>query len=223
MSQSSAAWNKPSSEGATKVHYSHRQLFAKRLLDLLAAASLFVILSPLWVVIVLWIRLDSPGPALFAQQRVGLGGKLFTVYKFRTMVQNADAMMKQRLEKIDNLEDFVFQQKDDPRVTRSGKFLRKTSLDEIPQLLNILLGDMSLVGPRPEVPDIVKHYTPEQRHRLDVPQGVTGLAQVNGRSELSLGETLAYDLEYVRNWSFWLDLKILVKTFLVVLLGKGAY
>lgn len=205
------------------LSYPRWQLVMKRLLDLLVAAVLLVIISPLWLFIVLWIRLDSSGPAIFTQTRVGLWGEPYTIYKFRTMVSNADEIMKKKLKKVKNLENFVFQEKDDPRITRSGRFLRKTSLDELPQLLNILRGNMSLVGPRPEVPDIVKHYTPEQRLRLNVLPGVTGLAQVNGRSELTLGETLAYDVEYVRRWSFWLDLSILWKTFFVVFSGKGAY
>ena len=203
--------------------YPRWQLAAKRTLDVLVAAVLLVLLSPLWLVIVIWIRLDSPGPALFKQNRVGLGGEPYTIYKFRTMVQNAEALDKQRLENVQNLENFVYQQKEDPRITRSGRFLRKTSLDEIPQLLNILKGEMSLVGPRPEVPDIARHFTAEQRLRFAVLPGVTGLAQVNGRSELTLGETLAYDVRYVREWSFWLDLKILVRTIGVVLSGKDAY
>ena len=206
-----------------EFEYSRWQLVAKRLLDLLVVAILLVILSPLWLFIVLWIRSDSSGPAIFKQTRVGLGGKPYTIYKFRTMIQNAEALMKDRLEKVKDLENFVFQEKDDPRITRSGRFLRKTSLDELPQLLNILIGNMSLVGPRPEVPELVKLYTPEQQQRLNVLPGVTGLAQVNGRSELTLGETMAYDLEYVRIWSFWLDLKILWKTIFVVFTGKGAY
>jgi lipopolysaccharide/colanic/teichoic acid biosynthesis glycosyltransferase len=199
------------------------QLVLKRLLDLLVAAVLLVIISPLWLFIVLWIRMDSSGSAIFKQTRVGLRDKPYTIYKFRTMISNADDLMKSKLENVTDLENFVFQEKDDPRVTRSGKFLRKTSLDELPQLLNIFRGNMSLVGPRPEVPAIVKHYTPEQRLRLNVLPGVTGLAQVNGRSELTLGETLAYDVDYVRRWSFWLDLLILWKTFSVVFSGKGAY
>ncbi|OLN31774.1 sugar transferase [Desulfosporosinus metallidurans] len=206
-----------------EFEYSRWQLVLKRLLDLLVVVVLLVILSPLWLIIVLWIRSDSSGPAIFKQTRVGLGGKPYTIYKFRTMVQNAEALMKDRLEKVKDLENFVFQEKDDPRITRSGRFLRKTSLDELPQLLNILVGNMSLVGPRPEVPELVKLYTPEQQQRLNVLPGVTGLAQVNGRSELTLGETMAYDLEYVRIWSFWLDLKILWKTIFVVFTGKGAY
>lgn len=211
------------SADSKELEYSRWQLVLKRLLDLLVAAVLLVIVSPIWLFIVLWIRLDSPGPAIFTQTRVGLRGKPYTIYKFRTMIQNADALMKARLEKVTDLENFIFQEKDDPRVTRSGKFLRKTSLDELPQLLNIFKGDMSLVGPRPEVPDIAKHYTAEQHRRLDVLPGVTGWAQVNGRGELTLAATLAYDLDYVRRWSFWLDLKILWKTVFVVFTGKGAY
>lgn len=210
-------------EDLAATHYPRWQLAAKRSLDVLVSAVLIILISPIWLFIVLWIRLDSTGPAFFKQIRVGLGGKPYTIYKFRTMVENAEALDKQRLEKVQNLDDFVYQQKEDPRVTRSGGFLRKTSLDELPQLLNILKGEMSLVGPRPEVPDIARHFTPEQRQRFAVLPGVTGLAQVNGRSELTVGEILAYDLCYVREWSFWLDLSILARTVVVVLSGKDAY
>ena len=203
-------------------------LLAKRILDLVVSVLLLVLTSPLWLIILIWIKLDSPGPAIFKQQRVGYKGKPFTIYKFRTMVPNADAVMKAKIEQLKkegrfDPDNFVFQEKDDPRVTRSGRFLRKTSLDELPQLLNIINGTMSLVGPRPEVPEIVEQYTPEQRQRLDMPPGVTGLAQINGRSELTLSETIGYDLEYVKNWSLGLDLKILLKTFWVVVSGKNAY
>lgn len=213
----------PASVESKEYAYSRWQLVLKRLLDLIVVLVLLVMISPLWLMIVLWIRSDSSGAAIFKQTRVGLGGKPYTIYKFRTMVQNAEALMKERLKTVKDLENFVFQEKDDPRITRSGRFLRKTSLDELPQLLNILIGNMSLVGPRPEVPELVRRYTPEQQKRLNVLPGVTGLAQVNGRSELTLGETMAYDLEYVRIWSFWLDLKILWKTIFVVFSGKGAY
>ncbi|KLU66901.1 putative sugar transferase EpsL [Desulfosporosinus acididurans] len=206
-----------------RVTYPQWQLVLKRLLDFVVALFLLVLISPFWLLIVLWIRSDSEGPAVFTQTRVGLQGKPYTIYKFRTMVQNADALIKDKLAQVKDLEGFVFQEKDDPRITRSGRFLRKTSLDELPQLLNILLGNMSLVGPRPEVPEIAKLYTPQQRQRLNVLPGVTGLAQINGRSELTLGETMNYDLEYVRTWSFWLDLKILWQTVFVVFSGKGAY
>jgi exopolysaccharide biosynthesis polyprenyl glycosylphosphotransferase len=214
------SWASIESRGFT---YPQWQLALKRLLDFVVALFLLVLISPFWLLIVLWIRSDSEGPAIFAQTRVGLGGKLYTIYKFRTMVQNAEALMKDKLEQVKDLETFVFQEKDDPRITRSGRFLRKTSLDELPQLLNILIGNMSLVGPRPEVPEIARLYTPQQQLRLNVLPGVTGLAQINGRSELTLGETMNYDLEYVRTWSFWLDLQILWKTVFVVFTGKGAY
>ena len=217
MSQSSSL-----SAESRDLEYSGWQLGAKRLLDFAAALVLLVLLSPFWILIVLWIRADSSGPAIFKQTRIGLRGKPYTIYKFRTMVQNAEALMKDKLDKVNDLENFVFQEKDDPRITRSGRFLRKTSLDELPQLLNILIGNMSLVGPRPEVPELVKLYTPQQRRRLNVLPGVTGLAQVNGRSELTLGETMGYDLDYVRSWSLRLDLKILWKTIFVVFTGKGA-
>ncbi|MCL1851868.1 MAG: sugar transferase [Peptococcaceae bacterium] len=200
-------------------------MFGKRVLDLLIAIPLIILCAPLWLLIAIWIRLDSPGAAIFRQTRIGQKGKAFTIYKFRTMVPNADAVMRERLEKLKaegefDPECFVFQDKDDPRITASGRFLRRTSLDELPQLLNILNGTMSVVGPRPEVPEIVSEYTEEQRRRLDMPPGITGLAQVNGRSELTLSETLVYDLEYVRTWRFRLDLWILFKTVGAVSRGR---
>lgn len=203
--------------------YPRWQLGAKRLLDLLASGMLIVLIAPFWLLIVLWIRNDSPGPAIFKQTRVGLEGQPYTIYKFRTMVQNAEQAMKTKLENVKDLDDFVFQEKADPRITRSGRFLRKTSLDELPQLINVLIGNMSLVGPRPEIPEIVKKYTPEQHKRLSVPPGITGLAQINGRGELTLGETMDYDLQYVRDWKFWWDIEIMWKTVFVVFTGKGAY
>ncbi|KTE93815.1 sugar transferase [Desulfitobacterium hafniense] len=200
----------------------------KRLLDLIIAIPLLIFISPLWLFIVVWIKVDSPGPAIFRQQRIGLRGEPFTIYKFRTMVPDADRVMKAKIEQLKkegkfNADEFVFQEKDDPRITGSGRFLRKTSLDELPQLLNIVNGTMSLVGPRPEVPEIVEQYTPEQRQRLNMPPGVTGLAQINGRSALTLTETLKYDVQYVKDWSPGSDIKILWKTIFVVLLGKDAY
>lgn len=215
--------DRPANQEINTPDFPRWQMWAKRALDIIIGLFLLLIVSPLWLFIFLWIRFDSQGPAIFCQTRIGLGGKPYTIYKFRTMVQNAEKLFKPKLEQVKDLDNFVFQQKDDPRITRSGRFLRKTSLDELPQLLNILQGTMSLVGPRPEIPEIVKLYTQEQRLRLSVLPGVTGLAQVNGRSELTLGETMVYDLEYVKRWSFWFDLKILVRTFWVVLTGRGAY
>jgi len=224
MVQNSAARESISQPGKEyPITYSRWQLLAKRVLDLFVSFVLLILLSPLLLFIALWIRMDSSGPIIFKQTRIGLHGKPYTIYKFRTMVTNADEIMKAKLAKLESLENFTFQEKDDPRITPSGRFLRKLSFDELPQLLNILIGNMSLVGPRPEVPDIVKHYTTEQHRRLNLLPGVTGLAQVNGRSELTLAETMSYDLEYVHRWSFWLDLQILWKTVFVVLTGKGAY
>lgn len=224
MGQSSATQKTLKQPGKeAPIVYSRWQLLVKRMLDLIVSVLLLILLSPLLLFIALWIRIDSSGPMIFKQFRVGLHGKPYTIYKFRTMVTNADEIMQAKLAKLENLENFIFQEKDDPRITPSGRFLRKLSLDELPQLLNILIGNMSLVGPRPEVPDIVKFYTPEQHQRLNVLPGVTGLAQVNGRSELTLSETMSYDLEYVHRWSFGLDLQILWKTVFVVFTGKGAY
>lgn len=205
------------------INYPRWQLAVKRGIDILISSILLILISPLLLLIALWIRLDSPGPIIFKQTRIGLYSKPYTIYKFRTMVTNADEMMKAKLAKLESTENFVFQEKDDPRITPSGRFLRRLSFDELPQLINILKGDMSLVGPRPEVPGIVRLYTPEQVQRLNVPQGITGLAQVNGRSELTFDETMSYDLEYVKHWSIWLDFQILWKTIFVVFAGKGAY
>ncbi|WP_425806331.1 sugar transferase [Desulfitobacterium sp. Sab5] len=223
MGQNTAVHKEIKEADSRRKSYPQWQLTAKRVLDILVSLILLILVSPLWLVIAFWIDFDSSGPVVFKQTRIGLHGKPYTIYKFRTMVTNADEIMKAKLENVENIENFVFQEKDDPRITRSGRFLRKTSLDELPQLINILIGNMSLVGPRPEVPEIAKHYTVEQYQRLEVLPGVTGLAQVNGRSELTLGETMDYDLEYVQRWSFWLDLQILWKTLFVVLTGKGAY
>lgn len=193
---------------------------AKRLFDFFMAGILAIITLPVFLTIALGIRLDSPGPAIFRQRRIGYKGRPFTIYKFRTMILNAETHQKYPEKK--DLEQFVFQSEDDPRVTRVGRFLRRTSLDELPQIFNVLKGDMSLVGPRPEVPEIVALYDEEQAKRLDAVPGITGLAQVSGRSELTVGETIKYDLEYVRSRSFWFDLQILFKTVLVVFSGKTA-
>lgn len=203
-------------------------MFGKRFLDLIITIPLQLLLSPLELLIAVWIKLDSSGPVIFRQQRVGRHGGLFTIYKFRTMSPEADAVMKNKIAELKkegtfNPDEFVFQEKDDPRITRCGRFLRKTSLDELPQIFNIITGSMSLVGPRPEVPEIVEQYNSEQRQRLEVPPGITGLAQINGRGGLTLSRTLEYDLQYVNEWSFLLDLKILWKTIYVVFAGENAF
>ncbi|MBD8048014.1 sugar transferase [Clostridium faecium] len=198
------------------------QFAIKRLMDIILSLIGIIILSPIFLILTIWIKLDSKGPAVFKQVRVGKNGKNFTIYKFRTMVVSAES--KRELE-IDpnNMENFVFQSKSDNRVTKAGAFLRKTSLDEIPQLFNVLFGHMSLIGPRPEIPDVVKYYPENYYQRLLVLPGITGLAQVNGRGEIELGKTIYYDLTYIKNFSLWLDIKILFQTIVKVFKSEGAF
>ena len=183
----------------------------KRTFDVVATALGLGLIWPFLLVVALVIKRTSPGPVIYKQQRVGENGKLFWVYKFRTMVIGAD--QRQTADK----------RADDPRVTTIGRFLRKTSLDELPNLVNVLRGEMSLVGPRPEQMFIAQGYEPWQRQRLAVPPGMTGWWQVNGRSDLPMHLNTQYDLYYIRNYSLLLDLKILWKTIAVVINGKGAY
>ncbi|WP_139903802.1 sugar transferase [Clostridium thermarum] len=193
----------------------------KRILDILLSLIGIILLLPVFLIIMVMIRLDSKGPALFKQVRVGKDSKNFVIYKFRTMV--ADAEAKRQLEiNPEDISNFVFQSKSDNRITKVGAFLRKTSLDELPQLFNVLIGNMSLVGPRPEIPDVVKFYPEEYRQRLLVSPGITGLAQVSGRGEIELGKTISYDLTYIKNFTVWYDIKILFKTLSAVLKKEGA-
>lgn len=198
------------------------QFFIKRLLDIILSIIGIILLSPVYLAIFIAIKLDSKGPAVFKQIRVGRDNELFTIYKFRTMVVNAEA--KQELEiNPEDLENFVFQSKSDNRITKVGDFLRKSSLDEIPQLFNVLIGNMSLVGPRPEIPDVVKYYPEEYKQRLLVLPGITGLAQVNGRGEIELGKTVYFDLLYIQNFSVLLDINIIFKTIGSVFKKEGAF
>lgn len=198
------------------------QLFLKRVADFILSFIGIIVLSVVFIILTIWIKLDSKGPAIFKQVRVGKGGKNFTIYKFRTMVVNAEKERKLNINP-NNLKNFVFQSKNDNRVTKSGAFLRKTSLDEIPQLFNVLIGNMSLVGPRPEIPDVVKFYPNSYKQRLLVTPGITGLAQVSGRGEIELGKTVYYDLTYIKNFSLWMDIKILLRTILSVFKSEGAF
>ena len=198
------------------------QLFTKRILDFILSFIGIVILSPLLIIIAISIKINSKGSSIYKQTRVGLKETNFTIYKFRTMVVNADS--KRKLEIDDsNIENFIFQSKNDNRVTSVGRFLRKTSLDELPQLFNVLIGNMSLVGPRPEILEVVEHYPENYKLRLTVKPGITGLAQINGRGEIELGKTIAYDLEYIKKFSIWFDFKILIKTLLKVFKSEGAF
>ncbi len=194
----------------------------KRAIDVVGALVGLVVLAPLLALIVLAVKLTSRGPALFVQQRCGYGGRLFAFYKFRTMVEDAPDR-RAELEHLNEMEGPIFKIRRDPRITWLGKILRKTSLDELPQLWNVLRGDMSLVGPRPPMPDEVARYNDRQAQRMSVMPGITGLWQVSGRSSLpSFERWLELDLEYARTWSLWLDVRILLKTFVVVVLAKGA-
>lgn len=194
----------------------------KRGLDVGLTLIAFFFLWPIFVIIALAIRLDSPGPILFSQTRIGQTGKPFKVYKFRSMYQNAEEHLPV-LNGMNEATGPLFKIKDDPRRTRVGRLIRKLSLDEFAQLINVLKGEMSWVGPRPGLPSEVEKYEPWHRQRLDVPQGITGLPQVSGRSDLSFDEACLLDIYYIENWSLSLDLTILLRTIPQVLSGKGAY
>jgi len=197
-------------------------LLAKRIFDLVVTLAAMPILLPLFAVLALAIRLDSKGPAIFTQERVGLHKRKFRMYKFRSMVQDAEGQM-QDLEHLNEASGPNFKIKNDPRITRIGRFIRKTSIDELPQLFNVLAGDMSLVGPRPmSVRDVNLFDKGMQRKRFSVRPGITCLWQVSGRSDLSFDDWLRLDLEYIESWTFWEDVKILFRTIPVVLKGSGA-
>jgi lipopolysaccharide/colanic/teichoic acid biosynthesis glycosyltransferase len=201
----------------------------KRIIDIVIALIGLVFLSPLVMAIALLIKLDSPGPALFLQTRIGRGGRPFHIFKFRTMQHKLDdghhkAFMRAfvRGEIGQSKEKRLYKPFTETQVTRMGRMLRKTSLDELPQLINILKGEMSLVGPRPNVVYEVEEYSNWHRRRLEVLPGITGLAQVNGRSALNFDAIVKYDIEYIRRQSLWLDLNILWQTFATVLKKQGA-
>jgi exopolysaccharide biosynthesis polyprenyl glycosylphosphotransferase len=197
-------------------------LSIKRVMDVLLSLLLFIVLLSLMVFIALLIKLTSPGPIIFEQRRVGRGGKVFTAYKFRTMHVGADSE-QEKLAHLNEAKGPLFKIRNDPRMTRIGKWLRRTSFDELPQLWNVLRGEMSLVGPRPPLPHEVAQYEEWHKRRLDVAPGVTGLWQVSGRSELTFDEMVMLDLYYIENWSPWLDLWILAKTIPALLTARGAY
>jgi exopolysaccharide biosynthesis polyprenyl glycosylphosphotransferase len=198
------------------------QALAKHAVDFVGAACLLIVSAPILLGVAISIRLTSPGPILFRQRRSGLNGKPFTMLKFRSMVTNAE-QRKQELAAFNEMNGPVFKVSDDPRITRTGKFLRKYSLDEFPQLINVLRGQMSLVGPRPLPVDEVKRFDDlAHRRRLSVKPGLTCLWQVSGRNNVKdFRDWVRLDLEYIDNWSIWLDLKILLRTIPVVLLGTG--
>lgn len=216
----------------TKPLYLHRQQDSstqlsgyktvKRMIDIILAGTVLALSIPLLIVTAILIKLDSRGLIFFKQTRIGLNGKPFTMYKFRTMVNGAHREKSTLLE--DNEADGpLFKIKGDPRITKLGRYLRKYSIDELPQLFNVLRGDMSVVGPRPALPEEVEQYQPWQLGRLNAMPGITGLWQVSGRSDLPFETMVKLDIYYARNCSFILDMKIIAKTGFVVFSGKGAY
>jgi lipopolysaccharide/colanic/teichoic acid biosynthesis glycosyltransferase len=209
----------PPAGAAVATFYFRR---GKRLVDLMLTVPAVLLLLPLFAVLALLIRLDSKGAALYASQRVGKGGRLFRFYKFRSMVAGAERF-RDHLQKFNEVDGPVFKMSDDPRITRVGRFLRRSSLDELPQLFNVIKGDMTLVGPRPPILEEVVQYAPWQRGRLSVKPGITCLWQISGRSRLGFEEWMRLDLQYIQNISLGLDLKILLRTIPAVLTGEGAY
>jgi len=198
------------------------QFILKRIVDIILSLIGIILLSPVFILIIIAIKLDSKGPSLFKQVRIGKDNKSFVIYKFRTMIVDAEKKRELALE-CENIENFVFQSKSDNRITKIGAFLRGSSLDEIPQLFNVLFGNMSLVGPRPEIPEVVNIYPEEYKQRLLVLPGITGLAQISGRGEIELGKTVYYDLTYIKKFSVVYDIKIIFKTVENVFKREGAF
>ena len=198
-------------------------MFVKRTFDIFASTVLLVVLSPLFGITALCIILESRGPVFYSQIRVGKDGRQFRFFKFRSMVVGAQAMKAQLLQHNESKDGVLFKMKKDPRITRVGRFIRKFSTDELPQLFNVLIGDMSLVGPRPATPDEVAQYTLEQRKRLHAVPGITCIWQISGRSEIPFEKQVQLDIEYIKSTNVLSDLVILLKTIPAVLSGKGAY
>jgi exopolysaccharide biosynthesis polyprenyl glycosylphosphotransferase len=197
------------------------QLLVKRVLDTALSIAVLIILLPVMAVVALLIKLTSPGPVLFVQNRVGMNQRQFKLYKFRSMVADAEAR-KLQLAHLNERDGPAFKIENDPRITRIGRFIRKTSIDELPQLFNVLSGEMSLVGPRPPLPEEVKKYEWLFRKRLSVKPGITCIWQISGRNNVSFDRWMQMDHEYIENWSIWLDLQILFKTIPAVLFSRGA-
>ncbi len=203
-----------------------RRLRVKRFMDVLLCAMGGIVLLPMGLLLALAIRLDSPGPVFYRQRRIGYGGREIRIFKFRTMMNNADVVLKEMLASDPSLRaewEKDHKLKHDPRITRVGRFLRKVSLDELPQLLNVVIGDMSLVGPRPIVENEINKYGPVYEEYCLVRPGITGLWQISGRNNTSYAERVTFDHYYINNWSVWMDLWILGKTIPVVITGYGAY
>ncbi|MGC9396652.1 MAG: undecaprenyl-phosphate glucose phosphotransferase [Anaerolineae bacterium] len=205
-----------------EIAFSKVALFVKRVMDVVGASLALLFGWPFFALIALAIKRDSPGPVLFMQERVGKNHKRFTIYKFRSMRMGAEEELVSLKEVVEH-NDITFKMRDDPRMTRVGRLLRRFSMDELPQFINVLKGDMSLVGPRPPIPAEVEQYQSWHLKRLTVPPGLTGMWQVSGRSELTFDEMVLLDLYYIEHWSPWLDLAIILRTIPKILLGDGAY
>ena len=195
---------------------------SKRSLDIMASLVGLIILSPVVLVVAILIKLESKGPIIFSQKRIGLNGKEFKMYKFRSMVQNAEEL-KEKLQKQNEMSGPMFKIKNDPRVTKVGRFIRKTSIDELPQLINVLKGDMSLVGPRPSLPKEVENFEGWMLRRLDVKPGLTCYWQVSGRNNIDFEDWMKLDIKYVEERNFWIDIKLIFKTVFVLFGDKNAY
>lgn len=191
----------------------------KRLFDLIVSMALIIVLIPLWIIISLLIRLDSKGPVFYGSKRK-YRSKIFSVYKFRSMVANADHLKNRLIDKNERSGP-MFKIKDDPRITKLGRFLRKTSIDELPQLFNVLLGNMSLVGPRPHLPEEIEKYEKHHHQVFAIKPGITGLAQISGRSNLDFEEEVKLDVYYIENWSIWFDIKIMLRSVFVIIQANG--
>lgn len=189
--------------------------FFKRVIDVVCSLAGLLLLSPVLIIISILIKLESDGPIIFSQDRIGYKGQKFKMYKFRSMVVNAEEL-KKKLSEQNEMSGPMFKMKNDPRVTKVGKFIRKTSIDELPQLINILKGEMSLVGPRPSLPKEVKEFEPWMMERLEVKPGLTCYWQVSGRNAIDFEDWMKLDIKYVRERSFWLDIKLIFKTFFVL-------
>jgi exopolysaccharide biosynthesis polyprenyl glycosylphosphotransferase len=208
--------------GVREIAISQGKLMVKRAMDVLLSTFAIFVLSPFILLIAAAIRLDSPGPVVFRQIRVGKGERLFTLYKFRSMRKGAEEE-QDRLMEQNEADKVLFKIRKDPRITRVGRLLRRTSLDELPQLIDVLMGHMSLVGPRPAPPSEVRQYQPWHKRRLEVSPGLTGLWQVSGRSELTFDEMVLLDLYYIEHWSPILDLLIMIRTIPQFFIGEGAF
>ncbi len=206
----------------SRNHYDYRRMMVKRVMDIAGGLVGILITAVLTPFVALAVKVDSPGPVFFAQTRIGKNGRRFKIYKFRSMYMDAEKRKKE-LEKENEMQGLMFKMENDPRITRVGRFIRKTSIDELPQFLNILRGDMSLVGTRPPTEDEFEQYNAHYRRRISMTPGLTGLWQISGRSDISdFDEVVRLDLEYIDNWSIGLDIKILFKTVGAVLKGRGS-